>query len=258
MSPAPPQSTSSTPPPAANHNVNHHVNNTNSSVGHASATAMASFGAPVPISTAHYGMPLSVSAFPPPPRRAEHSYAHYAPQQQQHQYPYMANGPATLPPPAPPSHALPKNRALQLPQSSSMLIQSPTIVPPVPSSAPDAPPSGSGPASGARKRPKYTRSKKGCLTCRSKKIKCDERKPMCTRCEHGHREVRLVAFPLLFFFYSIQLRRTRTNLPFFAFRFCFSFLPFPLLVYMARGGPPEKTKRCCERRRKRGRHGRRG
>lgn len=39
-----------------------------------------------------------------------------------------------------------------------------------------------------RKRPKYTRSKTGCLTCRVKKIKCDEAKPICTRCTHGHRE----------------------------------------------------------------------
>jgi hypothetical protein len=56
-----------------------------------------------------------------------------------------------------------------------------------------------------RKRPKYTRypekifywtfiddayrSKLGCLTCRSKKVKCDELKPKCTRCTLGHREV---------------------------------------------------------------------
>ncbi|KIJ49610.1 hypothetical protein M422DRAFT_66083, partial [Sphaerobolus stellatus SS14] len=39
-----------------------------------------------------------------------------------------------------------------------------------------------------RKRPKYTRSKTGCLTCRVKKIKCDETKPNCTRCTHGQRE----------------------------------------------------------------------
>ncbi|KAF8497642.1 hypothetical protein JB92DRAFT_2986882 [Gautieria morchelliformis] len=40
----------------------------------------------------------------------------------------------------------------------------------------------------ARKRPKYTRSKTGCLTCRVKKIKCDETKPICTRCAHGQRD----------------------------------------------------------------------
>ncbi|KAF8332083.1 fungal-specific transcription factor domain-containing protein [Cantharellus anzutake] len=39
-----------------------------------------------------------------------------------------------------------------------------------------------------KKRPKYTRSKAGCLTCRSKKIKCDEVKPICTRCDHAQRE----------------------------------------------------------------------
>ncbi|OBZ68304.1 Transcriptional regulatory protein moc3 [Grifola frondosa] len=38
-----------------------------------------------------------------------------------------------------------------------------------------------------RKRPKYTRSKTGCLTCRGKKIKCDETKPNCLRCTHGQR-----------------------------------------------------------------------
>ncbi|KIM91874.1 hypothetical protein PILCRDRAFT_51 [Piloderma croceum F 1598] len=39
-----------------------------------------------------------------------------------------------------------------------------------------------------RKRPKYTRSKTGCLTCRAKKIKCDESKPTCIRCTHGQRD----------------------------------------------------------------------
>ncbi|KAF7306103.1 Zn(2)-C6 fungal-type domain-containing protein [Mycena chlorophos] len=39
-----------------------------------------------------------------------------------------------------------------------------------------------------RKRPKYTRSKTGCLTCRVKKIKCDEAKPVCMRCAHGQRD----------------------------------------------------------------------
>ncbi|ETW80839.1 hypothetical protein HETIRDRAFT_410078 [Heterobasidion irregulare TC 32-1] len=39
-----------------------------------------------------------------------------------------------------------------------------------------------------RRRPKYTRSKTGCLTCRIKKIKCDETKPNCVRCVHGQRE----------------------------------------------------------------------
>ncbi|KAF9454015.1 hypothetical protein P691DRAFT_693683 [Macrolepiota fuliginosa MF-IS2] len=39
-----------------------------------------------------------------------------------------------------------------------------------------------------RKRPKYTRSKTGCMTCRVKKIKCDETKPSCMRCTHGQRD----------------------------------------------------------------------
>ncbi|KAF9516682.1 hypothetical protein BS47DRAFT_1390518 [Hydnum rufescens UP504] len=39
-----------------------------------------------------------------------------------------------------------------------------------------------------KRRPKYTRSKAGCLTCRTKKIKCDEIKPICTRCDHAQRE----------------------------------------------------------------------
>lgn len=39
-----------------------------------------------------------------------------------------------------------------------------------------------------RKRPKYTRSKTGCMTCRVKKIKCDEAKPNCMRCTHGQRD----------------------------------------------------------------------
>ncbi|KAF9010502.1 hypothetical protein BDQ17DRAFT_1420865 [Cyathus striatus] len=39
-----------------------------------------------------------------------------------------------------------------------------------------------------RKRPKYTRSKTGCMTCRVKKIKCDETKPNCMRCTHGQRD----------------------------------------------------------------------
>jgi hypothetical protein len=59
-----------------------------------------------------------------------------------------------------------------------------------------------------RKRPKYTRSKTGCLTCRHKKVKvrettfvqphrlaliphvqCDESKPKCQRCSNAQREV---------------------------------------------------------------------
>jgi hypothetical protein len=61
-----------------------------------------------------------------------------------------------------------------------------------------------------KKRPKYTRSKTGCLTCRVKKIKvcrichsgmhvkvthhlqCDEEKPICSRCSHSQRDVRVL------------------------------------------------------------------
>lgn len=65
--------------------------------------------------------------------------------------------------------------------------------------------------SGQRKRPKYTRSKTGCVTCRSRKVRvrwsrspsvhfhrfyssifnlgqCDETKPNCQRCTHRERE----------------------------------------------------------------------
>ncbi|TFK44409.1 hypothetical protein BDQ12DRAFT_15631 [Crucibulum laeve] len=49
-----------------------------------------------------------------------------------------------------------------------------------------APPARTEPAQ--RKRPKYTRSKTGCMTCRVKKIKCDETKPNCMRCTHGQRD----------------------------------------------------------------------
>ncbi|KAH8110936.1 hypothetical protein DFH11DRAFT_728219 [Phellopilus nigrolimitatus] len=36
-----------------------------------------------------------------------------------------------------------------------------------------------------RRRPKYTRSKTGCLTCRKKKVKCDETKSVCQRCANS-------------------------------------------------------------------------
>lgn len=36
---------------------------------------------------------------------------------------------------------------------------------------------------------KGTRSRTGCLTCRKRKVKCDERGPVCKRCEIGEREV---------------------------------------------------------------------
>ncbi|KAF8904488.1 hypothetical protein CPB84DRAFT_1773201 [Gymnopilus junonius] len=58
---------------------------------------------------------------------------------------------------------------------------------PTPSPVHIVPPS-SRPDMTQRKRPKYTRSKTGCLTCRVKKIKCDETKPNCMRCTHGSRD----------------------------------------------------------------------
>jgi len=162
---SPVQSAASTPPLA-------HSNSNN----HPFGSSMASFATPVSISSAPYSMPL-----PAFPRRAEHSYAqNYLPS------PYSMGAP-----PAPP--AVQRSRGPQLPSASLLQPQPSTYSAEVPSSAPDAPPSGSG---GSRKRPKYTRSKKGCLTCRSKKIKCDERKPLCTRCEHGHREVRFISQPI--------------------------------------------------------------
>lgn len=36
---------------------------------------------------------------------------------------------------------------------------------------------------------KYTRSRRGCLTCRSRKVKCDEVRPSCLRCAAMGREV---------------------------------------------------------------------
>ncbi|KAI0344668.1 hypothetical protein BDW22DRAFT_1427351 [Trametopsis cervina] len=56
----------------------------------------------------------------------------------------------------------------------------------VPSSMPMA--SMSQPEPLQRKRPKYTRSKTGCLTCRTKKVKCDEEKPDCARCHASNRK----------------------------------------------------------------------
>ncbi|KAK7041363.1 hypothetical protein R3P38DRAFT_3180064 [Favolaschia claudopus] len=44
------------------------------------------------------------------------------------------------------------------------------------------------PGNSQSKRPTYTRSRTGCLTCRVKKIKCDEAKPNCMRCARGERD----------------------------------------------------------------------
>lgn len=109
-----------------------------------------------------------------------------------------------------------------------------------------------------RKRPKYTRSKTGCLTCRAKKIKvrtrslrelpshhtqfsffspaparhspnplkCDEGKPNCHRCEHAHREVSS----------GSEFRRSRAAFPFRLNEHFFSFPP----VHLARPRAPEE------------------
>ncbi|KAI0027707.1 hypothetical protein K488DRAFT_90541 [Vararia minispora EC-137] len=50
----------------------------------------------------------------------------------------------------------------------------------------------------ARRRPKYTRSRTGCWTCRQKKVKCDETKPSCTRCVHTKKLVRCQLYILVF------------------------------------------------------------
>ncbi|TEB37394.1 hypothetical protein FA13DRAFT_1726481 [Coprinellus micaceus] len=78
------------------------------------------------------------------------------------------------------------NNYLPPPQQPSGYYSHQTQLPPPP------PPSSNSqrgqPDLNQRKRPKYTRSKTGCLTCRVKKVKCDESKPVCVRCSHGQRE----------------------------------------------------------------------
>ncbi|KAL1413546.1 hypothetical protein Q8F55_001320 [Vanrija albida] len=41
---------------------------------------------------------------------------------------------------------------------------------------------------GVKRRQKYTRSRTGCLGCRSRRIKCDEGRPICRRCQVAKRE----------------------------------------------------------------------
>lgn len=36
---------------------------------------------------------------------------------------------------------------------------------------------------------KPVRSRRGCFECRKRKVKCDERRPLCKLCEKGDREV---------------------------------------------------------------------
>ncbi|CCA70153.1 hypothetical protein PIIN_04092, partial [Serendipita indica DSM 11827] len=140
-------------------------------------SAMTSYATPYSLSNSGYAAQAA-----PFPRRAEHSFPQYQMHNQAQMHnPYVYGSPQHPQPPPPP--AAQRSRGPPLPTAS--------IVHPIQTdlsstSGPDTPLSGA--AGAARKRPKYTRSKKGCLTCRSKKIKCDERKPICTRCEHGHRE----------------------------------------------------------------------
>lgn len=42
---------------------------------------------------------------------------------------------------------------------------------------------------GVKRRQKYTRSRTGCLGCRARRIKCDEGRPVCRRCQVAKREV---------------------------------------------------------------------
>lgn len=42
--------------------------------------------------------------------------------------------------------------------------------------------------SGQKRRKKYTRTRTGCLCCRSRRIKCDEARPVCKRCTIAKRE----------------------------------------------------------------------
>ncbi|KAG8820418.1 hypothetical protein FRC17_010156 [Serendipita sp. 399] len=176
MSPVP--SAASTPPVSTSAAAAFSANNANANldVSNPYEPTMNSYNAPVSLST----VPYPNMALGPFPHRAEHSYGYPSMPLHQHN-PYNAMGA----PPAP----LPGNaqRPRGPPLATATMVQplQSSVIDGSASPAPDGPPVGAG---GVRKRPKYTRSKKGCLTCRSKKIKCDERKPMCTRCEHGHRE----------------------------------------------------------------------
>lgn len=38
------------------------------------------------------------------------------------------------------------------------------------------------------------RSRSGCFTCRRRKVKCDESRPICEKCQIGHRDVSQLSF----------------------------------------------------------------
>lgn len=42
------------------------------------------------------------------------------------------------------------------------------------------------------------RSRSGCFTCRRRKVKCDESRPVCEKCQIGQREVRGLRLPYMF------------------------------------------------------------
>ena len=43
---------------------------------------------------------------------------------------------------------------------------------------------------GRKRKKKYSRSRLGCLTCRQRKVRCDEGKPICEKCSDLERVVR--------------------------------------------------------------------
>jgi hypothetical protein len=47
---------------------------------------------------------------------------------------------------------------------------------------------GSTNSTSCKRRQRFNRSKSGCLTCRRRKVKCDEQRPICARCHSEHRE----------------------------------------------------------------------
>ena len=49
---------------------------------------------------------------------------------------------------------------------------------------------GTGTGSGRKRKKKYSRSRLGCLTCRSRKVRCDETRPVCEKCSDLERVVR--------------------------------------------------------------------
>lgn len=105
--------------------------------------------------TPYLQTPLNVQEDPPP-------YALFAPIQ----YPESVALWHTSATQQPPSISAP---ATSYPSPSSSLNQQPILQP-----APD--------------QKKHKRTRSGCFTCRSRRIKCDESRPVCDRCKKGNRE----------------------------------------------------------------------